>query len=241
MPELQTDAYGELGRAMLEQLSEASRFNQWMADTIAPYLGSDVLEIGAGIGSLTKLLSIGRKRYITTDVDQLHLYELQKRFRNYANVSTALCNVLSSEDFRPFQRRVDTIVCLNVLEHIADDVQGLKNVHDTLKTDGRAIILVPQGMRAFGTLDKALHHVRRYSKSELAGKMETAGFRIGPILKFNRIAYPAWIVNGRILHRRGFSAAQLRLFDALVPIWRRIDGFVPWPPTLLIAIGHKNG
>ena len=241
MPQRQTDAYGELGRAMLERLSEASRFNQWMADTIAPYLGSDVLEIGAGIGSLTKLLSIGRRSYVATDFDQQHVYELQTRFRGYANVSTALCNVLHREDFRAFQSCVDTIVCLNVLEHIEDDVEALKNVYDTLKPGGHAVILVPQGMKAFGTLDKALHHVRRYSDSELGHKMASVGFRIGPLLKFNRITYPAWIVNGQILKRRGFSTAQLKLFDALTPVWRRIDRRLPWPPTSLIAIGMKGG
>ncbi len=70
--------------------------------------------------------------------------------------------------------------------------------------------------------------------------MRTTGFRVEKILEFNRITYPGWYVNGRILKRRTFSRFQLSVFDRLVPLWRRIDPMLPWPPTSIIGIGVRD-
>jgi SAM-dependent methyltransferase len=134
---------------------------------------------------------------------------------------------------------MDTVVCLNVLEHIEDDMQGLRNIHSVLRRDGRAIVLVPHGQEIFGTLDVALGHYRRYSHEELKGKMERAGFRVEKILNFNRISRPGWYVSGRILKRTTLGAMQMQMFDQLVWLWRRIDQHLPWPPTSIIAIAAK--
>ena len=134
---------------------------------------------------------------------------------------------------------MDTVVCLNVLEHIEDDMQGLRNIHSALRRDGRAIVLVPHGQEIFGTLDVALGHYRRYSHEELKDKMERAGFRVEKILNFNRISRPGWYVSGRILKSTTLSALPMQMFDQLVWLWRRIDQHLPWPPTSLIAIAVK--
>ena len=97
---------------------------------------------------------------------------------------------------------MDTVVCLNVLEHVEDDHGGLRNMYTALKPGGRAIVLVPHGQEIFGTLDVALGHYRRYSHEELRGKMEQAGFRVDRILDFNRISRPAWYFTGRVLKRK---------------------------------------
>ena len=135
---------------------------------------------------------------------------------------------------------MDTVVCLNVLEHVEDDRAGLRNIYTALKPGGRAIVLVPHGQEIFGTLDTALGHFRRYSREELRSKMEQAGFRVERILDFNRISRPAWYINGRILKRSTLSRFQLSVFDRLVWLWRRIDSLLPWPPTSIIAIAVKS-
>ncbi len=224
---------------MLRAMEDASRFNRWMADTISPFLGDDVLEIGAGIGNLTKLLCPGRKRYVVSDIDRGYLGHLRSQLRSLPNVTTALCDLRNGADFEPFLASMDTLICLNVLEHIEDDRTGLRNIHASLKPGGRAVVLVPQGAAAFGTIDEVLGHCRRYSRAELEQKMKAAGFHIERMLKFNRVTYPGWILNGRILRRRTLSRVQLHSFDLLVPLWKRIDPFLPWPPTSLIAVGRK--
>src|SRR5437773_1255865 len=69
---------------------------------------------------------------------------------------------------------MDSVVCLNVLEHVEDDMQGLRNIHSVLRPGGRAIILVPHGQEIFGTLDVALGHYRRYSHEELRSEEHTS-------------------------------------------------------------------
>ncbi len=84
-------------------------------------------------------------------------------------------------------------------------------------------MLVPHGQEIFGTLDMALGHYRRYSHEELKGKMEQAGFRVETILDFNRISRPGWYVTGKLLKRTTLSALQMKVFDRLVWLWRRVD------------------
>ena len=91
----------------------------------------------------------------------------------------------------------------------------------------------------FGTIDVALGHFRRYSEAELKSKMEAAGFQVEQILRFNRVSRPAWFVSGRILKRTSLDWNQMRLYDRFVWLWRRIDRFLPWRPTSIIAIGRK--
>jgi SAM-dependent methyltransferase len=235
------DIYKGAGPDILDALSSAERFNRWMADTIRPHVGKRVLEIGAGIGNLTRLLLPRRKRYVAVDIDTEHLARLHTRFLQRPNLEVRRCDLARAEDFAPFAGAMDTIICLNVLEHIEDDLQGLRNMHAALEPGGQAIVLVPHGQEIFGTLDTALGHYRRYSHAELRAKMEQAGFRVERVLEFNRISRPPWYVSGRILKQSRLNRLQLGVFDRLVWLWRRIDGLLPWPPCSIIGIAVKPG
>jgi SAM-dependent methyltransferase len=131
------------------------------------------------------------------------------------------------------------VVCLNVLEHVEDDLLGLRNINKALRRGGRAIVLVPHGQEIFGTLDEVLGHFRRYSHDELRKKMEYTGFRVERILEFNRVSRPAWYVSGRLLKRKTLGATQLKLFDRTVWFWRTADRWLPWNPTSIIGIAEK--
>jgi glycosyltransferase involved in cell wall biosynthesis len=235
------DLYTDAGPLTLQALSKAVKFNQWMGDTIRPYLGERVLEIGAGTGNLTRVLLPRRKSYVASDIDEEHLTRLSNRFQHRHNLQVRRCDLSNSSDFVSLAGSVDTVVCLNVVEHIEDDMLALRNIYSALEEGGRAIILVPHGQEVYGTLDTALGHFRRYSHAALQQRMEQAGFRVEKILDFNRISRPGWYVSGKIFKRKTLGAVQMSLFDRLVWLWRRIDGPLPWPPTSIIAIGIKAG
>ncbi len=236
---LSADIYKDAGPEILEAFTNAPRFNRWMADTIRPYLGERVLEIGAGIGNLSRHLAPRRKRYIASDIDSEHLARLQSRLEHRPNLEIRRCDVAKAEDFRHLAGQVDTVVCLNVVEHVEDDMAALANLFSALAPGGRAIVLVPYDQGLYGTLDEALGHRRRYSREELRRKMEQAGFAVEQILEFNRISRPGWWITGKVFRRRTISPAALWVFDRLVWLWRRIDSRLPWKPTSIIAVGAK--
>ena len=225
---------------MLDVMSGATQFNRWMADTLRPFMAGDVLELGAGIGNLTTLLATGSQRYVATDLDEHLLARLRARVGARPNLTTAVCDITDARDLQPFRESMDTVICLNVLEHLKDDVRALGNIRSCLKPGGRALILVPQGMAVFGSLDEVLEHQRRYAKEELEDKMTAAGFQVDRMLAFNRMTYLGWFFNSRILRKRTLSRVQLRLFDTFVPLWRRLDPWLPWPPTSLIGVGVRE-
>ncbi len=235
------DIYIDRGAKILDSLAGTKRFNRWMADTVRPWLGTRVLELGAGIGNMTQHLSRGRKTYVASDIDEEHMARLRVRFRGRPNLEIRKCDLCDPADFDAFRGVFDSVVCLNVVEHVKDDLGALRNIFSALKPGGRAIILVPQDQKAYGTLDEVLGHHRRYSEAELRARMEEAGFEVERMLDFNRVTHPGWRLNGQVLRRRTFSRLQLRLFDALVPVWRRIDRFMPWPAVSVIAIGRVPG
>jgi SAM-dependent methyltransferase len=236
---LTSDLYTDPGAGILDAFSVAPRFNQWMADTIRPYVGRRVLEFGAGMGNLTRLLSPRTKRYVASDIDTDHVARLKARLKHHVTLETHAGDLAQSEDFERFRESMDTTICLNVMEHIDDDLGCARNMYSALAPGGRAIILVPQGQNIFGRLDTVLGHRRRYSRESLRSVLIQAGFTMERMIGFNRISWPVWYFSGRVLKSSRLRRWPLRVFDASVFLWRRIDRFLPFPPTSLIAIVQK--
>lgn len=236
---IRRDLYLDDGARILDALARTPRFNCWMAETILPWVGTRVLEIGAGIGNLSQYLAARRQRYVATDIDPEHLGRLSVRFQNRPNMQIGQCDLGRADDFAGLRGTADTVICLNVLEHIADDAAGLRNIASALEPGGRAIVLVPQDQRIYGTLDRVLGHYRRYDELELRERMETAGLKVERVLHFNRATRYGWWFNGRVLQRRHFGRMQLWLFDRMVWLWRRIDNVLPWKAVSIIAIAKK--
>ncbi len=235
------DIYVDPGAKILDSLAGTKRFNRWMADTVRPFVGTRVLELGAGIGNMTQHLARGRKIYVASDIDEEHMARLRVRFRGRPNLEIRRCDLCDAADFQPLLGSFDSVVCLNVVEHVEHDLDALRNIFSALKPGGRAIILVPQDQKAYGTLDEVLGHYRRYSEAQLRARMEEAGFEVERMLHFNRVTRPGWRFNGQVLKRRSFSRFQLKVFDTLVPLWRRIDRYFPWPAVSVIAVGRVPG
>lgn len=226
------------GSEILSSLSEAPRFNQWMADTIRPEVGDRILEIGAGIGNITGQM-LPRYHYLASDVNKDYLQFLRNRAYGKPYLEIMELDLRDAEGFEALEASFDSVLCLNVLEHVLEEEQALENIRKALKPGGRAIILVPRGRWLFSSLDRALGHVKRYSRVELEDSLERAGFKIVSIRSFNRIGVPGWLVNGKIFRRKTLSRTQLKLLNLLCPILRRIDWLWPWPGLSLIAVAEK--
>jgi glycosyltransferase involved in cell wall biosynthesis len=226
------------GGEILQRLSRAPRFTKWMADIIRPYTKNRVLEIGAGIGNLTMQL-VPRASYWATDVNSEYLDTLERLRANKPYLHVQYLDATNAESF-PVESSFDTVIFLNVLEHIADDLGALRNVYNVLQAGGAAVVLVPQGPGLFGTLDEVLGHCRRYTEQQLIEVGQAAGFEVERLIKFNRTGVIAWWLNGRILRRTTFGISQIRLLNFLTPVFRRIDSWLPLPPLSIIAILRKR-
>jgi glycosyltransferase involved in cell wall biosynthesis len=228
----------EHGAEILDRLNRAPRFTRWMADVVRPYVGDRVLEIGAGTGNMSVHL-MPRSIYWATDINPGYLDYLVTLRATRPYMRVGYTDATDAGTF-PGGQRFDTVVCLNVVEHVQDDIGALRNVRQTLEDNGRAIVLVPCGPSLYGTLDEVLGHCRRYTEEQLIAAAQQAGFRVERVLKFNRPGVVAWWLNGRILHRKTFGLGQIRMLNLLTPIFRLLDSWLPLPPLSIIAILRKE-
>src|SRR5579864_4723291 len=228
----------ESGGEILERLNRAPRFTKWMADVIQPYIGDRVLEVGAGTGNMSVHL-MPRSVYWATDVNPHYLDYLVTLRATRPYMRVAHTDAADAESF-PVGQNFDTVVCLNVVEHVPDDVGALRNIFNALDEGGRSVILVPCGPAIYGSLDEVLGHCRRYTRDQLVGVAQQAGFHVERVLKFNRPGAVAWWFNGRILRRRTFGLGQIRMLNILTPVFRLLDSWLPLPPLSIIAILQKS-
>lgn len=223
---------------MLARMRRARRLTRWIADSLRPHVGDRVLELGAGIGSLTLNL-IPRTTYWATEASSIYVDELRHLCRTRPYLRVAMTDVRRLESF-PRSETFDTVICVNVLECLEDDVAALQNMHHVLVEGGRVIVLVPQGPGSYGTLDEMLGRRRRYTAQQLTAAGEKAGFRVREVRGLMRAPMVAWWFNGKILRRRRFGLLELKLADLLVPLFRVADDWVPLPPVSLIAVLEKG-
>jgi SAM-dependent methyltransferase len=211
-----------------------------MSDVIRPFAGKRVLEIGAGIGNMTQTL-LPRDLYWATDINPHYLPSLGSLSLNKPYLHSAYCDVTRPSTFPRPTGGFDTAVCLNVMEHVEDDLAVMKNLAKALAPGGKAVVLVPRGQWAFGSLDEVLGHVRRYDRARLRHLAAEAGLEVETLFGFNRIGLPAWVLNGLLLRRRHFGLMQVKLLNLLTPFFRLIDRLLPWPSLSLVLVARKPG
>ncbi len=228
------------GLETLQSMRWARRYNTWIISRIAPHIGDRVLEAGAGIGNLTAHL-LNRELIVAADNNDVYLERLAAGFINNPNVHSTALDLENGDELRALRvHRLDTVICVNVIEHLKDDIAVLKGFYELLEPGGRAIILAPNGQWLYGSIDKSIDHYRRYDRSELKSKMEDVGFVVEEIFGLNRVAPPFWFLNGRVLRRTSVPNTQVRFFDHLVPLVKLVDRILPLPPLSIIAIGRKT-
>jgi SAM-dependent methyltransferase len=236
-------AADQAGAETLAIMQAAPRYNRWQFRRIAPYLGRRVCEVGAGIGNMSALIAgSGPEQLVLTDLDPAYREVLQSRFAESPNVAIEHLLLPDHSARSRFERyQLDTVVALNVVEHISEDVEALKSMAGMLQPGGRAIVLVPAFQQLFGTLDRELGHARRYTRQSLTHSMNQAGFRVERAFYFNLVGTLGWWVNARIRKVARIPIQQLRMFDALVPLLE-LENLVPLPlGQSVIAVGAVGG
>ena len=250
------------GAATLERMAEAPAYNRWTYDRISPWIGPRVLEVGAGIGNLSQFF-VDRQRVVLTDAESDYRETLVRRFGEQRQGERRRLAHRVGEDRRSGgDRRVlnvkvvemllpnvpdelegelfSTIVCLNVLEHVKDDLASLRTMRQLLEPNGRVVLLVPALPALFSSLDTELGHFRRYTPDALASVFAEAGLSILQMEYFNLVGILGWWWSGRVRRRKMIPRWPLKLYDMLVPVFR-LERFFPWRVGLsLIAVGEPN-
>ena len=229
----------EYGSHILVELERARRFNLWLGQTLRPYVGDRVLEIGAGIGNLTSQF-IPRELYIASDINPHYLHYLRSYSFGKPYLRVVEIDAGNPSHFRGLEGQFDTVLLINVLEHLPDEQSALRSLWSALERGGRLVVLVPQHPALLGTLDLALEHRLRYTAAGLERALTEAGFHVEKLFDFNRFSVPGWWWNGKVLRRKTFSRVQLKVVNTLVPLLRRVDRFLPWSGLSLIGIGVKD-
>src|SRR5262249_7085059 len=134
------------------RLGLAGRYNRWIYDQIAPYLGRRILDVGCALGNITQLFH-DRERVIGLHLAPQVRPLFEQRFRHLPHFSFRLADFARLDPAALRPERLDTVVCLNVLEHIRDDVGALRTMRALLVPGGRLVLLVPAYRALYGTMD----------------------------------------------------------------------------------------
>ena len=230
--------FDEYGTRLVSELEKARRFIAWQGNTIRPFVGDRVLELGAGVGSITNQF-IPRELYVVTEQNPNYLRYLRSYAMGKPYLHVVELDPSRAESFAPFAGQFDTVLLCDVLEHQADPAATLRGAHSALSEGGRVVALVPQGKKLFGPIDKERGRRQRFEAGEIRELLQATGFRVETISDFNRLSVPGWWLNNKVLHRKGFSRVQLKFFDTLLPLLRPLDRLWPWNSLSLVAIGSK--
>jgi len=236
-----SEKHGYAGKD-LEAMSFAVNYHRWILSIFAPYLGSRVVEVGAGTGSFSELLLERRLESLSLVEPSSAMYQqLCRRVGESQNVKTyndIFENV--AERIRSAERP-DSIIYVNVLEHIADDVHELNVINKTLDAGGRIFIFVPALRWLHGSYDRAINHFRRYTRTELEKKCVASGFKVTESRYFDLLGVLPWWVKYKVFQSNNMEPGAVRFYDQrVVPIARTLESSVT-PPIgkNVLLIGEK--
>jgi len=231
------DIVMETGHETLRVLHRAGGpYYRWQYEQIRHWLGERILEVGSGIGIMTRYL-LGAERVTATDVSPVYLRQLERSFGNYANVQVRPFDLTRSSEDSVGEN--DSVVCLNVLEHIEDDVGALRIMLRALRPGGRLVLYVPADPRLYCEIDRGLGHFRRYRMGELIRKVREAGFRVIHARHHNSIGAIGWWVNGKVLRKKSLEEGQVRGFSLLLPLLKLSERFESRFALSLLVVGER--
>lgn len=223
------------GTQTLESMSQAVWYNRWTVSKFRAFLKGKILEVGCGIGNFTEILT-DYGEVFAVDIDKNNLYVCKKSAKG---AKVGFGDIEKGSVFFDDQL-FDTIVCLNVLEHIKDDAAALENMYNLLKKGGVLILLVPANKSLFGQIDKSIGHFRRYDKKELVNFLENKGFKVIRKRVINLLGALGWFFSAKVFKNDGVGKGQVKVFDFIAPFVLPLEDIIE-PPigTSILVIAKK--
>ncbi|MDY7039070.1 MAG: methyltransferase domain-containing protein, partial [Thermodesulfobacteriota bacterium] len=213
----------DIEKANIENISNSSiatEYFDWQIRNFHPYLSGRVLEIGAGIGTISQRLAKLADTLVISDISDQCIEIVRNRMKteNYTiNIEYINYSLGAPTPDLFCHNPFDSIVCVNVLEHVEDDVMALRYLLEALSQKGRLLLLVPALKFLYGSTDRALGHYRRYKKKSISEKLYRAGYEIEKIKYINFIGVFGWWFNCRVLKREIIPLSTFRIFRCLFP------------------------
>lgn len=222
------------GMQTLESMSQTVWYNRWTLNKFKKYLHGEILEVGCGIGNFTKSLTKYGQLF-TIDIVESYIDEV----KNIVNENAGYGDMETGKYFFK-DKRFDSVVCLNVLEHMRNDNQALKNLYKLLKSKGFLILLVPLHPFLYGKIDQSIGHFRRYKEGNLIKNLKDVGFKIIESRRLNFLGAIGWYVAGKILKDNMVEEKKIKLFNFFAPIILPIEDIIE-PPigTSVLVIAQK--
>jgi SAM-dependent methyltransferase len=224
----------------LEAVAEARNYYDWIIDSFAGRIGNRAVEAGAGIGTVSELIlqRAAPRELILIEPDGSNTASLRDRFNTDGRVTVRHGYL---EQFAG-ALAADSVIAVNVLEHVERDSEFLSAAHQALVAKGSLLLLVPAVPAIFGSLDRAFDHFRRYTRSGLRQQLLQAGFEIEKLHYLNILGVAAWFASGRIFRRTTIGREQVRFYDRyVIPALRQIETrFHPPIGQSILAIARKR-
>jgi SAM-dependent methyltransferase len=199
----------------LPLMAQAVHWKSYIAKLVRPYMGSSVLEVGAGIGNNIPFMfrsPVSQWTALEPDATQA----AQITGAGVRVVVGTLAAIDATERF-------DAILYFDVLEHIEDDARELRHAAARLTPGGRLVILSPAHPFLFSPMDTAVGHFRRYTSARLR-ELTPEGCLLERLILVDSVGFFASLANRLLLRTPALSAGQLRLWDGfLVPVSLVLD------------------
>jgi SAM-dependent methyltransferase len=232
--------------ADVECLAASKNFFDWVLDEFRPYLKGEVLEVGAGTGTITRRLVEGSADVSVVALEPAdNMYSSLEPYAALTDRVTAQKATLAEFAAQPTPV-FDAVLYVNVLEHIADDEGEIRLAAHVLRPGGTLLVFGPGLEMLYGDLDHKAGHYRRYSLESLRRILEAAGLRIISLRYFDVLGVVPYLVVYRWLHRTDVSSSTVWSYDrGIVPVSRLIQRVVPSPPfgknVILVAAKDRPG
>jgi 2-polyprenyl-3-methyl-5-hydroxy-6-metoxy-1,4-benzoquinol methylase len=207
---------------VLEQATSLGFYNKWIISLFRHEFGDNLLEIGSGLGGISRYLS--GEQITLSDSRSDYCRYLQSCFK-YPVIKLNI----EKEAPQSLLNLFSTIISSNVFEHIKNDKSAFNNSFDLLKKNGRLLLFVPARPEIYGSLDKSMGHYRRYTKEELAHKAKAAGFKIIKIKYINFPGYFSWWFRGKLPVKSGSDNLLAKIFDYLIVPFLYPEKYLPIP------------
>ena len=175
---------------------------------------------------------------VVADIDDFHIHEVTKQFGHLENITVVQGDLEDPAMYEQIGVEFDTILSVNVLEHLDRPDIAVTEFYKSLEPQGKALILVPAHDWLFSDADVALGHRKRYDSHSLSLLLEDAGFRVVDVHYFNRFGVLGWYVN-KVLGRTDIRPWQARLFGLLIPVARLVERLTFVPGLSVVAIAVK--